>query len=109
MCLHDIMWWFVASFSMPLYPEDAYENNGEWSDEFVSIHCSFFGVIFEGRKKKTHRFSGFDANMRTSAGRNGVGRRGTTPHTVVVSHLATDDRRFDGYISGRIAVAANGH
>lgn len=38
MALHDIMWWFVASFSIPLRAEENYpDGEGEWNDEFVSI------------------------------------------------------------------------
>ncbi|XP_065222944.1 E3 ubiquitin-protein ligase MYCBP2 isoform X3 [Planococcus citri] len=32
--LHDIMWWFVSSFSVPLTEDNDYENDNEWKDEF---------------------------------------------------------------------------
>ena len=36
--LHDIMWWFIHSFSVPLQAEEVQnEEDGEWNDEFVSI------------------------------------------------------------------------
>lgn len=53
--LHDIMWWFVASFSIPLPPEDDYPE-GEWNDEFVSFF--FFrvsSIILSLKKKKSYK------------------------------------------------------
>lgn len=63
--LHDIMWWFVASFSVPLQTEENYcENDGEWNDEFVGRFYLFFNLI-EIRRINVYKFNilGFDKNM----------------------------------------------
>lgn len=63
--LHDIMWWFVSSFSVPLVTEDGdYESDNEWKDEFVSTQCQLPLLQFdEERISWNLHFSGFDSNL----------------------------------------------